>query len=310
MQNKKLHLSHKKPTVTLAVCAFNEEKNITNFLNPVLLQKQHGFILKHIWVISDGSTDNTVKKAKAFKSSKVIVWDFKNRIGKSSRLNQIYKLLETDFLVQSDADVVFANPNVVGNIIQPLIKDKNVGMCGGNPIPIKPVTFVEKAVNSSVSAYLNLRKKVNGGDNIFSADGRLLAFKKDVVKKIKVPVDMIANDEYAYFCCLSLGFKYKFVPSAKVYFRSPQTLKDQIRQNVRFESAEARMKKYFSAELVNKETHIPRLLLLNSLFKQFLKNPLLSLFIFLVNQYCRLVAIKKEQKLNAKWQIAYTTKNI
>lgn len=299
--------NNKKITVALAVSAYNEEKNIKAFLRSILAQKEDGFKMKKILIVSDGSSDNTVKYARELKSSKIVVKEFKERIGKSSRLNQIYKSLNTDILVQSDADVVFAHEFVLHDLVQPLIKNKKVGMCGGNPLPVKGETFIEKAINCTTEAYGEFRRKVKGGDNVFSADGRLLAYKKDLVKKIKIPEDMIANDMYTYFCCLSEGNKYRYVNSAVVYFRSPQTIKDHIRQNVRFRASPIRMKIYFPNKLVKQEFFIPINIFLLSFIKQFIKHPILSMSIYFINRYCTLKAKFVEQSLTAKWDIARTT---
>ena len=48
-----------KPRVTVAISAFNEERNIGAFLRSVLMQKEDGFELVRILVISDGSADGT-----------------------------------------------------------------------------------------------------------------------------------------------------------------------------------------------------------------------------------------------------------
>src|SRR6185437_12418364 len=111
----------KKQTVTIALSAYNEESNIKNFLLSLLVQKEEGFLLKNIIVISDGSTDSTVKIAKSVKSKKIQIIDSKIRMGKSVRLNAIYRMLDTDILVQSDADIILKGPNVLRNIIKPLL---------------------------------------------------------------------------------------------------------------------------------------------------------------------------------------------
>jgi len=153
-----------------------------------------------------------------------------------------------------------------------------------------------------------LRGNLRGGNNIFSADGRLLAYKKELAKKIFVPTDMIANDAYTYFCCITMGYKYKYVSSAVVLFRSPQNLKDQIRQNTRFLSAHIRMERYFPQEVVKREWYIPKKIILINMARQFFRHPILSAYIFTVNKYCSFISVKKERELNAKWDMAYTTK--
>lgn len=299
---------NKIPTITIAVSAFNEERNIKEFLNSILSQKEEGFILKKILIISDGSTDRTVEIIKKINSKIIVVKDYKERIGKSSRLNEIYQGLTSDILVQSDADVIFSHPYVIRDIIRPLLTEPKVGMCGGHPKPTNGITFVEKAVNCTFNVYDGLRKTLNGGNNSLSADGRLLAFKKELVKKIVVPSDMIANDYYTYFCCLTLGYEYRYVESAVVFFRSPQTLKDHIKQNTRFLAAHIRMTRYFSKDLVYKESYIPFHVLFSKMAVEFLKHPILSSFIFITNFYTRLKAKSVESKLTAKWPMAYTTK--
>ena len=295
-----------KPTVTLATSAYNEEANISTFLHSVIAQIEEGFILEKILVISDGSTDETVKIAKSFNRHKIIVKNYRQRMGKSMRLNGIYASLTSDILVQSDCDIVFGHERVVRDLIKPLIKNPDIGMCGGNPHPVQGETYIEKAINYMNEIFINFRDSVN----VFSADGRLLAYKKELVKKIKIPKDMIANDVYTYYCCLTLGYRYKFVKSAVVYFRSPQTLNDHIKQNIRFSATSQRMKKYFDQNLINKETFIPRLVIYRKIISQLIKHPFPFVMIYFISKYCQYMAKKNERKLSAIWDIAYTTKTI
>ncbi len=299
----------KLSTVTVAISALNEGQNIDSFLRSVLNQKEEGFVLNKILVISDGSTDDTVKKVKSLKSPKIILKDYADRTGKSNRLNEIYTGLSSDILVQSDADVIFSHPYVIRDIIKPLQSENNVGMCGGHPKPSMAITFVERAVNCSFEVYDGLRGIMNNGNNSLSADGRLLAFKKELVKKIRVPLDMISNDAYTYFCCITLGYEYRYVESAVVHFRSPQTLKDQIKQNTRFVSTSRRMARYFPKEVILREDYIPRDLLYKRMIVQLIRHPILGSYIFLINLYCRLRSVTAEKKLTAKWPMAYSTKN-
>lgn len=297
-------------TVTVAISAYNEEKNIKKFIHSVLKQKEEGFTLQKILIYSDGSNDKTVQKVKSIKSRKIKIIACEERMGKSTRLNQIYSEVKTDFLIQSDADVVFAQPYVIRDIIQPLIEDKQVGMCGGNPIPLEGITFIEKADSVTFKIYMTILKNMNGGNNVFSADGRILAYRKELYKRMNIPEDMIANDVYTYYVCITNYFKYKFVSSAQVDFRSPQILQDKIKQTTRASAVRLRMQKYFPPELVNKEMYIPASVHLRSILLQFIRYPIASLLIFFVSKYCSFKAVKAEKYLNAKWDIACTTKNL
>lgn len=297
-----------KPTVTVAVSAYNEGQNIKAFLESVIGQKEDGFKIEGVWVHDDGSTDNTVELVKSLKSPRIKLWEHKKRVGKSTRLNQIYTELTTDFLVQTDADVIFAHQYVVRDIIQPLIKNPDRGMCGGNPEPLSGKSFWEKVAKVAFEPYQEFRSEVRGGDNAFSAVGQILSYRKELVKKIFIPEDMVTNDIYTYFCCLSRGFGYKFVKTAKVYYRAPRKLSDLIKQNTRFQVGYHRMFDLFDSQLVAREFSIPKKELYLKLGKQFLKYPIHSLIYYLLNILCRLSSVFINSRLNAKWPIAISTK--
>jgi len=298
------------PKVTVAISAYNEEQNIQAFLKSTLEQKENGFSLEAIWVYDDGSTDKTKRIVKSFSSRKIILFTDTKRRGKSTRLNDIYTRLQSDILVQSDADIIMSHIYVIRDLIQPLLRKKTVGMCGGHTLPLPGTTFTEKAVNCTVEAYILLRNTLRDGNNIFSVDGRLLAYKKELVKKIHIPEDMTSNDKFTYFSCLSNGYAYRYVPSAIVFYRSPKTLKDQLRQEGRFACSMIKHTRYFPSELVKREKYIPRSFLIKIFLKQFIRHPLICSYIFFINAYCRYKAKIYEKQLTARWPIAYTTKRL
>ncbi len=297
-----------KPTVTVAISALNEQDNIIDWLKSVTKQKEKNFVLEKIIIHSDGSTDNTVKLAKSIRDSRIKIIDHKKRMGKSFRLNQIYKDLETEFLVQSDADVVFAHELVISDLIHSFLGNQNIMMCGGNSVPVGFKTFVEKALKCSFIIYANQRDKVRNGNNLFSVDGKLVAYRKKFCKEIFIPSNMIGNDVYTYFECISRGYLYRFTKKAIVYFRFPQNLKDNIKQATRFAATPLRLQKYFDKNLVAKEYSVPRLFRLKNLMLIFLKHPILASYVYFMNKYCNLLAKKVEKEMHGKWEIAKTTK--
>lgn len=305
MENKEV----KDLSVTIAICALNEEANIGKLLESIMIQREEDYKLERIWVISDGSTDKTVEIAKSF-GKKVEVTDYKERIGKSSRLNEIYTGVTSEIVVQPDADVILANPYVIRDLLLPFQEGKKIGMTGGNTIPLPAETFLEKAVNCTLEVYVPFRKTLKGGNNILSATGRLLALRKEVYRNIKVPKDTIANDGFVYFCTITQGYLYRYAKTADVYFRSPQTLKDHISQNTRFSATHTWMKQFFPPELVEDEYHVPTIPFYIGMFKQFVKHPILSGYIFIINKYCALRAVILRKKINAIWDIVYSTKRL
>lgn len=297
-------------TVTIAICALNEGANIRPLLESIKIQKEDGYILEKILLISDGSTDKTVEYAKSIGFQNLVIKDYNQRIGKSSRLNEIYTTVTSDIVVQPDADVILGHEYVVRDIIKPFYESPKIGMTGGNPLPLQAETFLEKAINCTLEVYIPFRKKLNGGNNILSATGRLLALRNNVFRNIKVPKDTIANDGFVYFCNLMQGYLYRYAPSALVYFRSPQNIRDHISQNTRFQATQTWMKQYFPSSVVDREYHIPAKELKSAMMNQFLRYPLLSAYIFIINRYCDLRAKILKKRINAIWDIVYSTKKL
>ncbi len=299
-----------KPTATLAICALNEGPNISHLLQSILGQDISLFTLEQILIISDGSTDDTVEKIKKFNDPRIILKDYSERKGKSFRLNEIYGGVKSDFVIQPDADVILGDKKALDHLIEPMIKNTKIGMTGGNPHPMKPETYIEKAIYVTAEAYVYIRESIRGGNNIYTATGRLIALRKEVFADIHVPAETISNDHFVYFCTLKAGFSFAYAPGALVYFRLPQVLKDHVKQETRFSSAEYFMKRYFGDDIVNREYHIPLHMFLKAALMQFFKHPVYAIIIFFINLYCKIGAFIGRNHTNALWDVVTSTKHL
>lgn len=295
---------NKKLSVTAAVIAYNEEANIKSLLRSIIGQSGQSFALKRTILISDGSTDTTVKQAQSLRSSKIKIVAGKNRLGKSERLNQLYSACQADILAHFDADVVLGSRGTIEKLIRPFLRDDAVGLVGGNPQVLPGRTLMEKGANCSFRVYDKLRVT---GRWAYGCDGRILALSKKLARKTKIPSDMIANDAYVYFEAKKLGFKFVHVRGAVVRYRSPQTIRDQIRQNTRFVAAHYRLERIFG-DIVKEEYRMPKGFYFRETLKEFIGHPIESGLLFGVNLICRLRARREEASLNALWQIAQSTK--
>lgn len=298
--NEHLHIS-------IAIPAYNEAENIAMLLASILKQRAQNFTISEIIVVSDGSTDETVTIVKAINDPRIKIWEYKNRLGKSIHLNTIFKAAQGEALVLFDADVVLAHQDVITNLITPLLEDVTVGLVGGNPQPILAKTLIEKGVNSTFRAYDSLRILLKNGNNAFGCDGRVLALSKAFMNIVVVPEKMIANDAFLYFSCIMKGFEFRHVREAQVWFASPKNIQDQIKQNKRFVASHYRLERIFGS-VVPAEYRVPKLLLYRLQLKEFLGAPFASLTVFLVNVYCKMLAKREEKNMDAKWLMAYSTK--
>ncbi len=297
----------KIPAVSIGIPAYNEAANIKTLLLSVLQQQTNGFIVEEIIVVSDGSTDETVSRVKEINDSRIKIWEYKERIGKSQHLNTIFRKAKGDIIILFDADIVLAHNNVIANLIAPLLNNSNVGLVGGNSQPTPAKTFIEKGVNATFRAYSPFRTILKNGNNAFGCDGKILALSKVFAHVVTIPENMIADDDFLYFSCITKGFLFRYVPQAQVWFTSPKNIRDQIRQSKRFIAGHYRLERIFGP-IVLDEYHPPKSLLYKLQLKEFIKAPLPSLAVFLINLYCKARAKRDEKKMNAKWLMVSSTK--
>ena len=114
----------KKISVSIGTSAYNEENNIKHMLLSVIAQKENIFRIKEIIVISDGSTDGTVKKVKSMKDKRIKVINDGRRLGQPARVNQLLKSFSADVLVLIDSDMVMKDKNTLENMVKKFIQDK------------------------------------------------------------------------------------------------------------------------------------------------------------------------------------------
>lgn len=294
-----------KASLTVGIPVLNEGKNIRDLLTRVLGQKEENFSLKEIIVYSDGSTDNTVAEVRKVKDPRVILIVGEERKGKTFGYEKIFSAARGRIIVTLDGDILLRSREVIAELIKPLLKEENVGLVGGNALPVAGKTFVEKAINASVEVYERFRS-IRGGDNVFACNGPILAFSRSFAQQVSFPEGIINDDHYLYFYAKSLGYGFRYARAAKAWYRSPSTLEDQIRQSRRFLAGESQMRRIFG-ETARKEYRVPGALKLKAQFSQLLCQPLESLGIFFINLHCRLL-IRSGDDLETLWTVSPTTK--
>lgn len=305
MKNKQ----NRKITVTVGIPCFNEGINIKQLLESVVSQKEKFFRLKEIIVLSDGSTDNTIAEAAKCTDKRLIIINSMTRKGKAVRINELCKKMSAEILVLLDGDIKITNKYIFSELIKPFLRNRHVGLVGGNPQVLPARTFVERGVNTTFHAYVPLRTLLRSGSNPYGCDGKIIALSRKFVKTVKIPKYMIGTDFFLYLHCLKIKSIFKHVPKAIVFYRSPSTLKDHIKQSIRFMSASYFHKKYFG-EIAEHEYKIDPILLIRLLGKQFIRHPISSLYIFVVNKYCGIMAKINHNKISPKWDMITTTKQI
>lgn len=302
-------MTKKLPSLTIGIPAYNEEGNIINIIESIQRQKVQHAKITSILVICDGCTDDTVRLVSKYRSSKHKLKMIVNpsRKGKAYRLNQVFKSINTDIFIQVDSDIIFENEQVLDSLIKKISSSTNEVLAAGNTIPLKPITFTEKAIMSTFNLYYQLRYITHGGNNIYSADGKLMGYSKKLYKKMHFPKNLISEDAYGYLFCFQHKYTYLFATDAVVRYRLPNTLIDQIKQNSRFLAGVRQLDHMFDVSMMSRAYLKPKGMFVVGLMKAFIKNPILTVYIKIINLYCKLLSSHEEYN-NAKWDVSASTK--
>lgn len=299
----------KKLTVSIGIPAFNEEANIQKLLLSLLGQKQEIYKLKEIIVVSDGSNDKTISMANSINSNLIKIIDGKIRKGKIIRQNEILKSINNDILVLLDADIIPANDKFLGNLIRPILENK-ADLVSGKITPLPPYTLVEKVINLSSKIKTDFFEKATEVNEVYLCHGRARAFSQALRKKLHWPEEInFGEDAYSYLFCISNNFKFYYQPKAHVLYRSPNSLRDHIKQSVRFMQSKRSMKNYFEKDLVEKAYRIDTDRFLKIIFDNFISNPFLLTSYLLIYVLSKLLSLfRKDNK--QLWDISISSKRL
>lgn len=296
----------KNINLSIGLSVYNEANNIANVMRDILAQKSDGWKLREVLIFDDGSSDKTVEISKSIKSNLISVISDGQRMGKTARLNQMFKKFNGDILIMFDGDIKLSNNGVVSNLLRSF-DDSRVMLSGGNSRPYNPKTFFEKAVFSTFSIFYKSRKYINKGNNVFGATGSILAIRKDLAKTIEMP-KIVNEDAYIYLTCIKNGYKFKYADDAVIYYKLPTKIRDYTRQVMRSHPGAAiiELKKYFG-DLVEQEFHRPKRFYLMAIFRSFIENPIGILLIIFINLYCKIFIPYVIRNYRLEWFTAKST---
>ncbi|MCH7641638.1 glycosyltransferase, partial [Patescibacteria group bacterium] len=258
-------------------------------------------------------TDDTAEKVRQVVKKYPIIEliDGKRRQGKGQRLNQLYGLNTSDVLITLDADIVLRDDHVFDNLVS-AFDHENVALVGGNDQPLPARTFVEKVVNTGEILWYETRKNINDGDTIHNNRGRIMVLRRDLAQSITIPRHIVIDDYFVYLSCLAKNLKFRFSPSAVVYYRSPDNLKDYLTQTSRFTDADLinQIVDHFG-DWVYEVCRVPKKHKARGLIKMFFSKPIFTPLALLFNLWVRVFPIKGNRlhKLG-KWQTVKSTKKV
>lgn len=304
---------NKKLTLTIGISAYNEKANIKNMIESVLKQKGNSFMLENILIILDGCTDNTLKivKALAKKDRRIKVAFDGKRMGKTTRLNQIYKMNESELIGTFDADIVLERDIELELMIKEILESKNINVVAGNQIPAKSNTLMGKFSRMSFFMFYEAAKEYRNGNNAHLLQGSASILRKEFAQTLKIPGWVSADQGFLYFTSTQKNKDgFKFVRNTRIIFNPVSSFRDWRVSGYRtIFSDKDGMARLFGDRIFS-EYRIPRKLVYKSILKCLLINPLDSIGAIIMNLYIRRFPLNKKKAFHTKdiWEIVTSSK--
>jgi len=218
------------PTVTLIISVFNEasiiKEKLANSLAQDYLSDKYQVI-----VVSDGSTDNTERIVSGYSSEKVAFFNVPGRKGKTNALNAVLSVVQSDIVVFSDANSMYA-PDAISKLVAPFQSKQVGGVCGelvyGNG-------HTEKSRDSSLEGlYWKYEKWIKRSEGKLSGaivfNGSIYAIRRKLHKPMNIEA---ANDFQHAVQVLLQGYKNVYEPEAVACERTKDDDQSEFSRHVR-----------------------------------------------------------------------------
>lgn len=217
------------PEVTVIIPAYNEEKTIAKTIESIAASDYPHF---QIFVIDDGSKDDTLRIAKRFESDKIKVFH-KEKNGKASALNFGIKKAKTPLIFTMDADTR-VEKDAMRKMVR-YFKNEKVMCVVPSMITEKSKTILQKVQDIEYLSGLFLRKAFASVNSIYNAPGAFSAYRKDFFDKYGgYEEGNITEDLEMSLKVQFNGFRVENCQEAIAYTITPSKFKDLLLQRRRW----------------------------------------------------------------------------
>ncbi len=213
------------PSVTVVIAAHNETEVIAEKLRSILAQDYQGEL--SCVVVSDGSTDHTVRVASSVTSSGAVEVIDAPRVGKAAALRVGVSRATGDVVVFTDANSLLA-PDAVRELVAPF-SDPAVGGVAGDQ---RYVDTGDPGAGERIYWSFDRLVKVaeSRAGNVISATGALYAVRRPLV--LAVP-EGVTDDFTISTGVIDQGYRLVFAPRSVAYEPTAESLPDEYRRKVR-----------------------------------------------------------------------------
>lgn len=233
-KNEKLPKSDHLPSITLIIPMYNEEKVIKEKIENTNQLDYPTDKLKII-LLDDHSTDDSKRiSSEAIRQTSLNASVIENQggKGKARALNWIFPSLKSEITIISDADALLKEDSLLQ--ITKNFTEPDIGGATGKIVILSDKARISKSQEDSYRFFYDIWRL--GESNIHSVsvcNGPLMAFRTELLKKIKIDPDAYADDSDMLFKIIRSGYRVVYEPEAVVYERVPLSVKGRIIQKMK-----------------------------------------------------------------------------
>ncbi len=169
-----------------------------------------------IIVFSDGSTDGTEDRIKAFVGDHVRFLSSPTHKGKNNGINEAVQCSRGQIMIFSDADVML-DRHAVMNLVKYFSDPSVGGVCG-----LKIICKTRKELESAQIFHTKFEEKIKKLEcltgSISSNDGTLFAIRRSLFMQIPPAV---TDDLYVCLSVVKQHYRFLFEPEAKAFMEAP-----------------------------------------------------------------------------------------
>ncbi len=221
------------PSLGVLIAAYNEEKVIAKTLQSVLTTTYPGDI--SVWVVDDGSADNTAGVVETFSSKdhRVHLIQQFNR-GKALALRRGLESVTSDIVVMLDADTQF-QPDTLLRLVQPFQNEKVAAVSGHAKVG-NLRKFIARCQSLEYICGFNLDRQAYHYLNCITVvPGAISAIRKSAVLQAGgISTDTLAEDTDMTISLHREGFRIAYVADALAFTEAPETIATLAKQRFRW----------------------------------------------------------------------------
>lgn len=215
--------------VSVAVPAYNEERNIGLLIDSLRAQRTRRAEIVEIVVIASGCTDRTaeiVRERQQRRGPRVRLIVEPERHGKVAAINTYLRHGDphVEAICLCSADLLVA-PDAVERLVQCFLINHDIGMCGARPMPTNGHgTFLGEAAHFLWHMHHRVALEA-------PKLGEMIMLRSGIVKAL--PRESAVDEATLEQRVCAAGYRLAYVPEAVVHNHAPRTLREFLRQRRR-----------------------------------------------------------------------------